>query len=672
MNNYGQYAAFLEKRKALAGMLDKSSEVIQNLNMNQFGENLKQLSGKVDNDTFKIQVVGTFKNGKSTFINSLLGEYVLPAYSVPCTAVINEVKYGEEKYAKLYFRNPLPEHLPASIPEKARNHMEKHGMKDVPPMEISYEEIEDYVVIPMDADVTEMLLESPYEKVELFWPLPILKNGVEIIDSPGLNEAETRTKVTMDYLTKADAILFVLNATQACSAEEIKFIQNNLKGLGFEDPFFVVNRWDCIPEREKPRMEKFVKMKIEQYSTNPIFFVSSLMALEAKEAKDAQKYKDSGVDLLEARLTEFLTRQKGKAKLTQPAKELKRILTEETLYKIIPQQRQLLSSSLNDVKARYEAAKPRLTMLQTEKDQLINRLMLRIEQSKTEFKRVILRNTTTIIDSIPVWVEECRPKQEFGMIPKEDKANAIAAEISEYVKEKVEEHQQKWQKEVFLPVVQERASFIFDAASTDLERLYAEIDEVNVEIAGRQVGQVETVPTWQRVAGLAGGLLIGDVGMAFSAGVNGFSKELAKTAAFEVGAGAILAMLGLFNPVTLIAVLVSGGLWNWSKAKDNALKKLKTQLSQSMVNQVSETSDDSATQQVEKIAKKLSEAANAISIAVDVEIKETENQVQAIIAEMEKGQENVARREALINETEDTIKDLNIKLDQLIFRLVEE
>jgi hypothetical protein len=64
----------------------------------------------------------------------------------------------------------------------------------------------------MGEDPREMLLESPYEKVELFWPLELLKNGVEIIDSPGLNEHATRTKVTMDYLRRADAILMVLNA----------------------------------------------------------------------------------------------------------------------------------------------------------------------------------------------------------------------------------------------------------------------------------------------------------------------------------------------------------------------------------------------------------------------------------------------------------------------------
>ena len=176
--NQEQLNRFREQKERLGSMLSDSAEVISELNMTSASENLNKLSDKVSNDTFKIQVIGTFKNGKSTFINSLLGESVLPAYALPCTAVINEVKYGEEKEAILHFRNPLPEKLPESISPKAMSHMQAHGMENVPPLKIGYDEIEDYVCIPMGSDPTEMLLESPYEKVELFWPLDMLKEGV--------------------------------------------------------------------------------------------------------------------------------------------------------------------------------------------------------------------------------------------------------------------------------------------------------------------------------------------------------------------------------------------------------------------------------------------------------------------------------------------------------------
>ena len=97
----------------------EASSVVSALNMEQLHDSLKKLQDKAQNDAFKIMVVGTFKNGKSTFINSFLGKDILPAYSIPTTAVINEVKYGETKRAVLHFRDPAAR-TAASQPSPAR------------------------------------------------------------------------------------------------------------------------------------------------------------------------------------------------------------------------------------------------------------------------------------------------------------------------------------------------------------------------------------------------------------------------------------------------------------------------------------------------------------------------------------------------------------------------
>ena len=71
----------------LAGIVDNLNEMGLAIN----GSALLDLKKKLESDNFKVLVIGEFKNGKSTFINSLMGDKVLPAYSTPCTAVINEV-----------------------------------------------------------------------------------------------------------------------------------------------------------------------------------------------------------------------------------------------------------------------------------------------------------------------------------------------------------------------------------------------------------------------------------------------------------------------------------------------------------------------------------------------------------------------------------------------------
>ena len=94
--------------------------------------------------------------------------------------------------------------------------------------------------------------------------LKMLEDGVEIIDSPGLNETEIREKVTMDYLSKADAILFVLRADKLCGKDEMYFIENYLKEYGFTDPFFIVNYFDLIKDKEKDGIKRFAEMKLSE------------------------------------------------------------------------------------------------------------------------------------------------------------------------------------------------------------------------------------------------------------------------------------------------------------------------------------------------------------------------------------------------------------------------
>lgn len=671
--NQEQLNRFREQKERLGAMLSDSSDVISELNMASASDSLSKLSEKVSNDTFKIQVIGTFKNGKSTFINSLLGEPVLPAYALPCTAVINEVKYGELKEAILHFRNPLPEKLPESVSAKAMKHMQAHGMTNVPPLKIGYDEIEDYVCIPMGTDPTEMLLESPYEKVELFWPLDMLKEGVEIIDSPGLNEAETRTRVTMDYLSKADAILFVLNAIQLCSMDEMNFIENNLQAYGFTDPFFIINRFDLIPDSQKEGIKKFAEMKLAKYSTNQIFYVSAQQALDGATTNNDSLYKKSNMGEFTRILSDFLTKDKGKIKLSQPARELKRILNNEALYKVLPGQRTMLDSSLDDVKDRYEKAKPQLENLKSKRDQIVTRLNLRIEQSRHEFQRAVNKNTLAIAEMIPGWISSYKPKASFSAIHPKDSAKRIAMEISEYVTTKIQEQQKKWKDEVMLPLAQEKAQYIFDSADQDLTKLYSELDTLTLQISGSQEIEANNVPIWQRIAGAGAGVLLGMPDVAIAGGMNGLSKDLLKNLGIVLGTEALLIFIvGALNPLVLIGGMLAGLLGGGVLNANSAVNKIKEKLTQSYVAAICEKAEDNSYELASKICKQLSAISNDISAAVETEINNVEQQVNGIIKEMEKGKANIDARKKVLASCEAKIKSISSELDTFTFELIEQ
>lgn len=666
----GDLEGYQHQQKELADILSGAAEVTQSLRMSKEKE-LTNLSAKVRSDSFKVMVTGTFKNGKSTFINALLGEEVLPAYALPCTAVINEVKYGTEKRALLYFRDPLPTPLPEQLAVKAVRHMEAYKGRKIPPLEIPYDEIEDYVVIPMGTDAEQMKLQSPYEKVELFYPLEILKNGVEIIDSPGLNEDETRTKVTMEYLSKVDAILYVLNAGAICAGDEMKFVENDLEGNNFDSVIFVVNKFDTISKREQPQIRQYAEVKLKQFYPNlDLFCLSAINALDGRLEGDEQMVRESGMVELEKRLAQLLIREKGKVKLAQPARKVRQILSNEALGTVLPKEKKLLATSMDDVQKRYDEIQPRLELLQKDRDSKRDALKLKIERSGRKFERMAKRNMNDMAKCVPVWLEEFTPQTKLGFLPTKNKTEQVVNEISTHLKGKVDEYQREWRENTLQPEIEQESSEIFEAAEQDFSKIFAEIDDINIGLSDGENYSADPVPFWQRVAGVAGGLVIGDIGLAISGGVNGIGKEMAKTAAFELGAGFVLGLLGLLNPFTLFLVIGGVFLHQIGKGSDRALEKLKTAISENVVNKLSEQAEEQAAELSNGIVAKISEVAAQITDAVSREITDVEVQLASVIEEKKSGEATVAKRRTELEKCEERIHSLNNRLDTLIFALV--
>ena len=652
-NINNSYAEFKDKQERLGALIRESSNCLKELSMTKYAENMTQLAKKVSDDSFKIMVVGTFKNGKSTFINSLLGKDILPAYAVPCTAVINEVKYGKES-AVLYFRNPLPDKLPSELPSSVENHIRINGKKNLPPITIPYKEIEDYVCIPMNKDFNEIALESPYEKLELFWPSNLLENGVEIIDSPGLNEHETRTKVTSEYLSKADAILFVLNAQAICSQEEMKFIENSLNSYGFTNPFFIVNRFDAIRERERGKLIDFTHSKLDKFTKQKIYFISAIDALEGKEDNDEAKLEKSGVPVLEKDLADFLTNERGRAKLRQPLNELSYVLQREALNKYIPDQRRLLDKDVNEIKKRLEIEKPKLDILREKKNQLSKTMESRISRVSKQLAFLIKENTRSLTNKVGAWVNECNIDNDIGAFSNEAERKKAAEKILNHVTSRIEKDQQDWNNEVLRPEIEKGVEDIFESAESKISEIYSVIDSINIGLTGGNP-DTEAVPTWERVAGAVGGLMFGDISTAISGGINGLSSEFFKTFAINLGLAFGLGMLGLLNPITAIPALAGLIAYNVITGGNKVREQIKKGVTEEIVKQLSEQSNKIADNMQNQFEYKFNKQAEQIVDALDIEINSVEQKVNDIIAEKEKGEEAVAKKRALLDRCEKKI-----------------
>lgn len=670
MPKFEDYSWFREKKDTLVELIRESSGIINDISLTQYADGLRQLGTKVDNDTFKIQIVGTFKNGKSTFINALLGEDILPTKALPCTAVINEIKYGETKKAVVYFRNPLPETLLSDIPEATLNHMKANGMANVPPMEVEYDRIADYVTIPLDGDPEEISLKSPYLAVELFYPSSLLKEGVEIIDSPGLNENDERTAVTFEYLDKADAIIFLLDATKACSKDEMDTVEDILVPKGFDDMFFVVNRFDLIGPKEREDIKHFVENKVKKYTSNDVYFISAYNALRGKIENDAEMLSSSGLLVFEKRLSDFLTKDKGKIKLAKPAKELKGILAKEALFSAIPSQRSQLTTNLQILKERYESVKPELTRYESQKAALKKDLELKVERKENNIARAISSQFREIANLVPAWIEEFKPKTDPGVFGKKTQLEKVAKEITTHVSAKVKERFGEWNREVLVPLVEESAIEVFEASDTQLKEILDGIDELQSEISGNPTIQ-DTSSGWTRAFGVAG------ICCGFASGASLLSgqfdiKTVAKSLAVDMGVGTGLILLGIANPILAIGGVIFV-VWNAIRGgKSIALKKVKEQIIPEIRNSIINNSETKSAEIVSKIDAEFQKSINTAITAIDMKINDLTTQIEAVLSEKEKGEANAMERLEVLDKSEQKLQRICGELDAFVMSLVEK
>src|SRR5437868_9346946 len=97
---------FRERKLDVTVALQELSDVAQGLGAKSLKERVdRELVRKLEEDRFHLVVVGEFNHGKSTFVNALLGETVLPTGVTPTTAAIHHLKYSEKPEATVVKTN---------------------------------------------------------------------------------------------------------------------------------------------------------------------------------------------------------------------------------------------------------------------------------------------------------------------------------------------------------------------------------------------------------------------------------------------------------------------------------------------------------------------------------------------------------------------------------------
>lgn len=477
-----QINLFNIKKKQLLQSIQQASGIMKELNMSKEHNLCSELYKKLRDDTFKVVVMGRFKVGKSTFINALLGSGdVLPAQATPCTAVINEVKYSKERYAIIYFKHPIPSPLPKLAPN-LKKYIDGFQKKRVLPIKVDVKHLNQFVVIDDEAEnQKEGVAQTPFSKAEIYWDLPICEQGVEIIDTPGLDENMSRTDVTKNYLAKADAIIFVMDCTAPCALTEMESIENDVVKAGHEYTLFVCNKINIVKEKERGSIKQHMNRMLQnktKLGAKGIYYLNAEEAKEGRAENDKEKFDHSGMAAFEAELDEVLAKKRGTIKLLHPARQIKTAI-EYAISTAIPNERKMLEMSTQEVNQRLQRELPNLEKLSQEKELITSQIENEISKICCDAELILQTRYNNVIANLPEWVNSisCTNSITWNPLKVKESIRVFSEELIEKLQIKLTSEQEKWQMEELVPFVTQRFQDMAQKFEASITRIFVNIEK---------------------------------------------------------------------------------------------------------------------------------------------------------------------------------------------------
>jgi GTP-binding protein EngB required for normal cell division len=321
---------------------------------------------KLEAERFHLVVLGEFNHGKSTFVNALLGQDVLPVGITPTTASINHVVHAANPTARVVLTSGESKYLE---PGQLKEWVTVAGGRA---SEVSY--------------------------VELGFPSDLLKNNVVLVDTPGVNDLnEQRAEVTYGYVPRADAVVFLLDAGQALKDSEREFLRSRVLESARDRLIFVLGKMDLLSVDERASVLDYVKTGLAQITPDPVVFALS--------ARDWAKSQDphSGMPELMHYFERFLARDRAQVILDNAATDAAR--TASYLENNLGVRMHAYDLDIGELEQRISAVREQLDASKRKLDELHGRIDAEAGSIKHQIELDLEAFAKTFVQALPAQID---------------------------------------------------------------------------------------------------------------------------------------------------------------------------------------------------------------------------------------------------------------------------
>lgn len=454
-------------------------------------QNIEHLSQALERakipEHYRVAVIGRFKVGKSAFVNKLAGERLAGVNTNPETAAISIFRYDEKAWAEVELVSQEEWELLAEEhaadpknPEVKRydrlmNFNERPPKKDKDGRELPRERVDIQAlvktwVVPHGkkhsiksenwktkegkkkflSDIRKFTssqepLHFLVNKLTIYAPIPILRDQIELIDTPGLDDTERfRVRLTEELVKEVDAILFLTESGASYSQSDKDFIVRQLRRRQIKHLQLIVTKCDSTYEnavrdaqendddppsyydftlREKSRIKNEVKSTLDELldlqqltDDEGYYFIEQLdnvpIHLISAKFHDDGNIERGGIESVREGLYQILS--------ASHRFEQSRKILQDQLENVLTQIKRAFSERLNTLEREFDPAKVKSEIKTIQK--LLSQKIDKLSELSGEALGLLRKDQEAFFDTLPLHLDlvSMQAKEVLGDLEKAD------------------------------------------------------------------------------------------------------------------------------------------------------------------------------------------------------------------------------------------------------------